>query len=193
MKPTCGIYGGSFNPIHLGHTRLGQSLCDLELVSQLWFMVSPLNPFKQGDTSLLPDRARLALAHLAVQNDPRLHVSDFEMHLPQPSYMVHTLTRLRHERPDLEFILVIGADNWLRFPQWHQADEILRHHKVIVYPRPGFPVNASTLPSGVTLAPTPLIPISSTQIRHAIAQGTCSGQGLAPQVWQEIQRNGYYL
>lgn len=192
MMIRTGIYGGSFNPIHTGHLTLGKLLCEQGLVDELWFLVSPLNPFKQTTNDLLDDQARLQLVQLAVRNEPQLQVSDFEMHLPRPSYMVHTLEKLREAYPDREFILVIGADNWLRFDQWYESEEILNHHLILVYPRPGYEIDLSTLPDGVTLVDTPLIDISSTQIRNSIARGNFDGKGLPPQVWKEIKRQGYY-
>ena len=187
-----GLFGGSFNPIHLGHLHLGQWLCQKGVVDELWFLVSPLNPLKQGSSDLLPDESRLKLAQMAVYGKPRLRVSDFEMHLPRPSYMVRTLAELRTAYPDHEFILIIGADNWIRFPQWRESEEILRHHRLLVYPRPGYPIDPSTLPDNVRLVEAPLLPISSTQIREAIRQGHYHGRGLPRNVWNEIKRMGYY-
>ena len=187
-----GIYGGSFNPIHQGHLALGRWLVRHALVDELWFMVSPQNPLKPA-AGLLDDDARLSLARLAVGRSRRLHVSDFEFSLPRPSFMADTLAALRQSHPEHEFILIIGADNWHAFPRWHHPDDILAHHSLIVYPRPGYAVDATTLPHGVTLVATPLLDISSTQIRHAIATDpTYDGQGLHPRVWKEIQAREYY-
>ena len=188
-----GLFGGSFNPIHTGHIRLGQWLVGKGIVDELWFLVSPLNPFKQGDNDLLADEARLQLSHLAVEGKQGLRVSDFEMHLPRPSYMVRTLEELRRRYPDREFRLVIGADNWARFPQWKESGEILRRHRVLVYPRPGFPTDAAALPRGVRLVDTPLLDISSTEIRMGIRSGNYRGKGLTRKVWKEIKEKGYYL
>ena len=187
-----GIYGGSFNPIHQGHLALGRWLVRHALVDELWFMVSPQNPLKPA-AGLLDDDARLSLARLAVGRSRRLHVSDFEFSLPRPSFMADTLAALRQSHPEHEFILVIGADNWHDFPRWHHPDDILAHHSLIVYPRPGYAIDATTLPHGVTLVATPLLDISSTQIRQAIATDpTYDGQGLHPRVWKEIQAREYY-
>lgn len=191
-KKRTAIYGGSFNPIHLGHTSLGDWLCQEGYVEELWFLVSPLNPLKQQDTTLLDDAARLDLARLAVEEKSTLRVSDFEMHMPRPSYMVHTLEALRSTYPDREFVLVIGADNWLAFPRWYQPEEIMAHHNLLVYPREGYDIDPATLPQEVQLVNAPLYPISSTDIRHAIARGTCQGEWLHPKVWEEIQAKGYY-
>ena len=188
-----GVFGGSFNPIHTGHINLGLSLCKQGKVDELWFVVSPLNPLKQSCTDLLADEARLHLAQLAVETHPQLHVCDIEMHLPRPSYMVDTLSELRKQNPDDELVLVIGADNWLRFPQWRNSQEIMRQHRLLIYPRPGYDIDASTLPSGVQMVKTPLFDISSTQIRQDIAAGNYHGRGLNPRVWKEIKQNKYYL
>ena len=184
-----GLYGGSFNPIHIGHIQLSQALLDEHLVDEMWLLVSPQNPFKVNQ-KLLDDNARLELAQLAVRDIPNITVSDYEFHLPRPSYMVHTLEHLRKEFPEREFILIIGADNWERFPMWYKSEEILAHHQVIVYPRPGCLLQ--DIPEGVTVANTPLIDISSTEIRENIKNPNYRGEGLCPTVWEEIKRKGYY-
>ena len=187
-----GIYGGSFNPIHTAHLSLARSLIRQGLLDELWYVVSPQNPFKQQATDLLPDEVRLHLTRLAVADEPGIRVSDVEMHLPRPSYMAHTLAVLREQHPDREFVLVIGADNWLAFDRWYHPEEILTQYSFIVYPRPGYPIDATTLPPNVTLASTPLIDISSTEIRRKIHTSDYDGQDLKPAVWQEIKRKGYY-
>ena len=189
---TTGIYGGSFNPIHQGPTTLGRWLVRHKYLDELWFLVSPQNPLKPA-SGLLDDRARLHLARLAVGRKRGLRVSDFEFRLPRPSYMVNTLAALRETYPEREFVLVIGADNWERFPDWYQSAEILRHHRLLIYPRPGSPVDATALPAGVQLVDTPLLDISSTQIRDAIrTQSSYDGFGLDSRVWTEIKAKGYY-
>lgn len=187
-----GLYGGSFNPIHTGHIALGQWLVQHHLVDELWFLVSPQNPLKPAE-GLLDDAARLRLARIAIGRKRHLKVSDFEFHLPRPSYMVHTLEALRATYPEHEFVLVIGADNWHRFPRWYEAEKILRHHRLLIYPRPEYPIDESSLPEGVKLVNTPLLDISSTQIREAIVHDPAyNGFGLDSRVWAEIKAKGYY-
>lgn len=189
---TTGIYGGSFNPIHRGHTQLAEQLCREGRVDELWFLISPQNPLKR-QADLLPDRVRLELARQAVQESRQMRVSDFEFRLPRPSFMADTLAALRQTYPERRFVLVIGADNWLSFDRWHRPEEIRRNHLIIVYPRPGYPLAAGDLPEGVTLADTPLLDISSTELREAIRRGTYRGDDrLHPAVWKEIQEKGYY-
>lgn len=182
-----GIYGGSFNPIHTGHTRLAQWLVDEGVVGEMWLLVTPQNPFKATE-GLMPDDLRLRLARIAVQPLRHVCASDFEFRLPRPSYMVHTLAALRAAYPERNFALVIGADNWQRFPQWYRADEILAHHPVIIYPRPRCHIDAAALPSGVTLTQAPLFDISSTEIREAMTRDpSYDGQGLDPAVWHVLK------
>ena len=80
-----GIFGGSFNPIHLGHTALAAYICEQGLVDEVWFMVSPQNPLKRN-LVLLDEQERLAMARLAVAPYPMLQACDFEFTLPRPSY-----------------------------------------------------------------------------------------------------------
>lgn len=188
-KIITGIYGGTFNPIHLGHVRLGETLVSDGLLDELWLLVSPQNPFK-ADQNLLADEERLRLARLAVSGHPRLQVCDAEFRMPRPSYMVYTLEALRTEHPEREFVLVIGADNWERFPQWYKSEEILRRHRLIVLPRPGYTLHE--VPDCVCVARTPLLDISSTAIRESIARGGYRGKGLPRAVWHEIRQRGFY-
>lgn len=189
---TTGIYGGSFNPIHRGHTQLAEQLCREGRVDELWFLLSPQNPLKR-QADLLPDEERLRLARLAVEESRQMKVSDFELRLPRPSFMANTLAALRAACPDRRFVLIIGADNWLEFHRWYHPEEIRAHHPILVYPRPGYPLKAEELPEGVTLTDTPLLNISSTALREEIRNGTYRGDDrLHPAVWKEIQAGGYY-
>lgn len=187
-----GIYGGSFNPIHNGHTQLAEFLCREGYVDELWFLVSPQNPFKQSANDLLDDQARLELARLAIKENSNLHVSDFEFTLPRPSYTYKTLRALRQTYPDREFLLVIGADNWQAFDRWAEPEEIRAHHQILVYPRTGYPLDPLQLPEQVTAVPSPIIDLSSTELRKAIHDGLDASYGLKPDVLKEILARGYY-
>ena len=186
-----GIYGGSFNPIHQGHICLAKALADSGLVDEMWLLVSPQNPFKV-DAQLLDDEKRLHLARLAITDVAGVEVCDREFYLPRPSYMYNTLQTLSREHPDREFVLVIGADNWERFPAWYRSRDILSTYHIIIYPRPGYV--CENVPRNVTIAETPLLDISSTEIRHRIAsEPDYDGEGLCPAVWEEIKRERLYL
>lgn len=178
-KRTIGLYGGSFNPIHCGHIALAKQLLRVAKLDEVWFVVSPLNPLKANAGDLLADDRRLQMARTALQDEPRLVASDYEFHLPKPSYTWQTLQQLRADCPDCDFILLIGADNWLAFDRWFRHEDILRHYRIIIYPRPGSPIDEGRLPSGVRLAKTPLYDVSSTEIRRRVRLGQ-SVEGLVP-------------
>lgn len=165
-----GLFGGSFNPIHNGHIGLAKHILDIAKLDEVWFMVSPLNPLKADNDDLLDDVKRLELTRMALENEPLLHASDFEFHLPKPSYTWQTLQSLSAEFRETEFHLIIGADNWQLFPRWYRADDIIRNYHIIVYPRRGFPVDTDTLPKTVHFVNTPLYPISSTEVRKCIRE-----------------------
>lgn len=167
-----GIYGGSFNPIHKGHTELAASIVQQGLVDELWLLVSPLNPLKQGETSDIAEyEHRLSMARLATEDIEGVKVSDFEKNLPLPSYTITTLGELHKAYPEHEFVLVIGADNWKRFPRWYHAQEIIDTYSILIYRRPGCEMDETLLPPSVQVVDTPLYDISSTEIRESVKKG----------------------
>lgn len=172
-----GIFGGSFNPIHNGHLRLAEYFFEKAKLDELWFVVSPQNPFKVN-AELLDDNLRLKLVktalnsqlHFARLRKPTLNykVSDIEFSLPKPSYMINTLEKIKADYPDRQPILLIGGDNWERFPHWYQHEKIEKEYEIFVYSR-----------GDVQFADAPLINISSTDIRERIKKGQ-SISGLVP-------------
>ena len=166
-----GLFGGSFNPIHNGHVRLAKSLLQKAALDEVWFLVSPQNPFKQ-DQQLLDDDKRLQLVRLALKDEPQLMASDFEFHLPKPSYTWNTLQALEQEYPERKFTLLIGGDNWEAFDKWYRYEDILKRYPIIVYPRKGSKVSdVKFQDSDIQIVETPLINISSTQIRQRLHEG----------------------
>ena len=166
-----GLFGGSFNPIHNGHVRLAKSLLQEAALDEVWFLVSPQNPFKQNQ-QLLDDDKRLQLVRLALKEEPQLIASDFEFHLPKPSYTWNTLQALEREYPERKFTLLIGGDNWEAFDKWYRYEDILKRYPIIVYPREGSKVpDVKFQASDIQIVETPLINISSTQIRQRLHEG----------------------
>lgn len=161
---TAGIFGGSFDPIHVGHVALARYALEHAGLDEVWLMVSPRNPLKPHAT-IASNEQRLEMVRLATEDIKGLRVCDFEFSLPIPSYSWLTLTTLREAYPDISFRLIIGGDNWADFDRWKNPDLIREEFGVIVYPRPGEEIPVP--PPGVTiLADAPQMPISSTQIRQ---------------------------
>lgn len=167
---TTGIFGGSFNPIHNGHITLAQQLREAAGIDEVWLMVSSLNPLKR-QSELLDDELRLELARQALADIPHIQASDYEFHLPRPSYTWHTLQSLSRDFPDRKFVLMIGGDNWQCFNQWYRADDILKNYQLIVYPRRGSNISSDVLPDNVTIVEADYLDISSTDIRRRIRHG----------------------
>lgn len=190
-KIRTGIFGGSFNPIHIGHLALANFICENNEVDELWFMVSPQNPFKQN-MNMLDDRTRLRLVNEAIKGYSKFHASDFEFSLPKPSYTVNTLEKISQAYPNREFHLIIGADNWATFQKWKSPEQILTHHHILVYPRKGYEINSSTLPERVKAVDTPILEISSTFIRESISQGKDIRFFLHPSVYNIIEEEKLY-
>lgn len=177
QKKKVGIFGGSFNPIHTGHIALAKSLCQQAGLDEVWLMVSPMNPFKKEATDMLTDKLRLKMAEQAIADEPKLKACDYEFHMPKPSYTWHTLQALSQDFPHVSFTLLIGGDNWASFDKWFHHEDILNHYPIVVYPRKGCDIGK--VPSGVTIVETPLLNISSTEIRQRIKEGK-SIHGMVP-------------
>ena len=187
-----GIFGGSFNPIHNGHITLARQLKEKAGLDEVWLMVSPQNPLKQ-QADLLSDEARLQMARLALEHETGIVVSDYEMHLPKPSYTWLTLQSLSRDFPDRQFVLMIGGDNWSIFDKWYHADDILRNYHVVVYPRRDEQPVEKDLPATVTMVEAELLDISSTEIRQRIRKGRSIMKLVPPSVATFIKQEGYYV
>lgn len=169
QSQTIGVLGGSFNPVHIGHLMLASYLVQWGYVDSVWLTLSPRNPFKADSAELIPDVKRLAMLAMAIKGAPGLDVCDIELSLPTPSYTINTLETLSSLHPEKRFKLIIGSDNWAKFDKWREAQKILDNYGVIVYPRPGYPVDLHA--DGMDLVQAPTVNISSTFIRKAIAKG----------------------
>lgn len=186
-----GIFGGSFNPIHKGHVALARQLLRRAQLDEVWFLVSPQNPLKP-QSSLLDDNMRLEMARLALKDEPHLVASDYEFHLPRPSYTWNTLQHLSQDYPQHRFTLLIGADNWQLFGQWRNSSEIIENYPIVIYPRDGYPVDEVSLPPNVRLVNTRLYNMSSTLIRQLITDGCGVRRYLHPDVISYIESNHLY-
>ena len=159
-------------------------------VDEVWLTLSPRNPLKEpGD--LLPDMKRLSMLNIAVKGATKIDICDIELTMPKPSYTINTLELLRERYPDYKFKLIIGSDNWRIFDQWRDAQRILDEFGVIVYLRPGYPVEQRHI-VGLEVVDAPMMNVSSTFIRDAIARGRNMNYFLPAGVYKYIIDNKLY-
>ena len=164
-----GLFFGSFNPIHTGHLIIANYMANLTVLDEVWFVVSPHNPFKEKK-SLGNMYDRLEMVNLALEDAERLRASDIEFKLPQPSYTIDTLTHLAEKYPRHEFALIMGEDNLVGLHKWKNADIILRDYKIIVYPRIGHDAGELRNHPSVTMTDTPMMELSSSFLRQAVQE-----------------------
>ncbi|HZK95709.1 MAG TPA: nicotinate (nicotinamide) nucleotide adenylyltransferase [Prolixibacteraceae bacterium] len=173
------IFSGSFNPIHNGHLAIARETLAQDAADELWFLVSPQNPLKKN-IDLFPETDRLTMVKLAIQNENGMKASDFEFHLPRPTYTINTLEKLRENYPEHQFKLLIGGDNLVIFHKWVEYKRITDEFGLIVYPRPEFNIeNISKFPN-TTIISAQLIDLSATEIREKLVKGE-SIKGMVPE------------
>ena len=188
-----GIFGGSFDPIHIGHAIIAQHIISSGMVDRLWFMVSPVNPLKEGKVRQVADTDRLRMVEMVSRPMEGVETSAFEFTMPRPSYTIDTLNALQAKFPNDEFYLVTGGDNWQIFNKWRNSEEILAKYHLLIYPRLGYEVNIpDSLKDRVTLVDAPIIELSSTEIRDRLANGLSVRYYVPDEVHDFIERKQLY-
>ncbi|REG89148.1 nicotinate (nicotinamide) nucleotide adenylyltransferase [Winogradskyella sediminis] len=188
-----GLYFGTFNPIHIGHLTIANHLAEHSDLDQVWFVVTPLSPFKKK-SSLLDNYHRLEMVHLATQDYDNLRPSDIEFGLKQPNYTIDTLTYLFEKHPNYEFALIMGEDNLKSLHKWKNYELILENHNIYVYPR----LSKGTIDTQFNNHPkiikvdAPIMELSSTFIRNEIKDGKNVRPMLSGNVWQFIDEMNFY-
>ena len=163
-------------------------------MDELWFVVSPHNPFKDKK-SLLKDNNRLDMVQLAVKNYPRMRASNVEFSLPKPSYTIDTLTYLHEKYPEISFSLIMGEDNLESLAKWKNAEILIKNHQIIVYPRvfEGEKKDSEYLQhENISLIKAPIIELSATEIRNMIKEGKNVRPMLPPEVFEYLDGSSFY-
>ncbi len=187
-----GLFFGSFNPIHIGHLALANYIVENSVLQQIWFVISPQNPFKDKK-NLLNENLRYDLVYETIKNDERFGVSNIEFYMPKPSYTAHTLVAFAEKFPQHQFSIIMGEDNLQSLHKWKNADFIQKNYNIYVYPRLNLDVENSAQNHNVTRLNAPIIEISSSMIREGIKMGKKYNHLIPFQAWEIIEKNGYYL
>ena len=186
-----GLFFGSFNPVHFGHMAIANFILEYAGIEQVWFIISPQNPFKKKST-LLADYHRYELVHRAIGDDPRMKASNVEFKMPKPSYTIDTLTYLSELYPGHEFWLIMGSDQLPSFPRWKNFELLVQNYGFIVYPREGREQNDLLEQPSFRIVKAPKIEISSTFIRQAIKEGRDVRHFMPWAVWEYIKEMHFY-
>ena len=171
-----GLFFGTFNPIHIGHLALAEFFQKSTDLEEVWLVVTPLNPFKKK-SNLLPDRERLHLVRLALENQIGLRASDVEFNLQTPNYTAQTLAYLREKFPETIFSVIMGEDNLKTLHKWRNYESIVDNHDILVYPRHPLPneemidLNWQDKYPRAQLVAAPKMEISASMIRKSFAEG----------------------
>ena len=185
------MFFGSFDPIHIGHLIIAEYFVNLEEIDELWFVLSPCNPFKQGQT-LTPEDIRKEMLDAAIEEEVRFCVSDVEFTMEAPQYTFKTIKVLKELYPEKSFVLLIGGDNLSDFDKWKNHHEILETLPVYVYPRRGFESNRFDHYPNLHKTNAPIVEISSTQIKKNLAEGLSARFFLPHRVYDLIRKKKLY-
>ena len=198
------VFGGTFDPVHYGHTGLAEHLLETGLVTRVVFLPALHPPHKSGFVPA-PFADRAEMLRLAIEGHPRMSVSTLEGERPGPSYTVETLDILKERHPGEQFVWIIGTDSLNQLHHWYQAERLVRENRFLSYPRPGDEADEELLrkvwpddlrrklTDGV-LNGAPEFDISSTSLRERLeAGGVEACRGLAPEcVLNYIEQHHLY-
>jgi nicotinate-nucleotide adenylyltransferase len=175
-----GIFGGTFDPVHMGHLILAEQCRDQAALDQVWFLPSAHPPHK-SDRPVTRFEQRCEMLELAIAGHPSFRVERLEKDLPPPSYTAETLAELRRRHPADEFVLLMGSDQLPDLPGWYQPQRVIEQAGFVVVPRPGVMLwTAERLAAamGVEVSAVrlrfvtcPMIEIASRELRRAVADG----------------------
>ena len=192
-----GLFGGTFDPIHLGHLILAEQCREACGLDAVWFVVAGSPPHKKGERT--PVAHRLEMARIAVAGHLSWEVSDVEARGPGPHYSVETLAAVRRDRPGDALFFLIGADSLVDLPTWRRPDEIARMATIVVVNRPGIDPEVTTaLPDfgpgafPVRSVSAPPIGIASHDLRRRMAAGRSVRYMVPRGVEAYIEANGLY-
>lgn len=188
-----GLFFGTFNPIHVGHLIIANHMAEFTDLEEVWFVVTPHNPFKVK-SSLLADHHRFRLVSETTDDYDKLKPSNIEFGLPQPSYTINTLVHLAEKYPEHHFNLIMGLDSLRTFPKWKNSEVILRDYEIYVYPRVAEKKDPPELINHdkVHMIDAPIVEISSTFIRKAVKDQKDIRALMPYRAWKYMDEMNFY-
>ena len=187
-----GLFGGSFNPVHLGHLLVAQAAREELQLKRIYFIPAAQSPFKP-EQPLAPGTERVRLLRLALAGRTDGEIDEQELARPGVSYSIDTVRDYARRFPEAQLFYLIGADHVKSLPQWREAGELARLVEFVIIPRPGQPPVEPPSPfRGHYLSGFPL-GVSSSQIRERVRGGQPIDLLVGPAVAEAIRNNGLYL
>lgn len=189
-----GIYGGTFDPIHLGHLIIAQSFVEQFLLDKCFFVPTKVSPFKTDIKPFFTDAERIKMIELSIANNPKFEIDLFEINNTEISYTINTVKYFNHAYPETELFLLIGYDQAINFDKWKESNLIQELANVVVAKRYnlfGTSHKAIHLKDSFAILNNPLIGISSTIIRDRIEARKSIQYLVADDVWKFIEREKY--
>lgn len=199
MAGLIGVFGGTFDPPHLGHLILAAEACDQLGLERLLWVLTPDPPHKRGQP-ITPLVHRLAMIQMVIEGDPAFELSRVDIDRPAPHFALDTVDLLRQAHPDNGLIYLMGANSLADLPTWHQPREFVAACTALgVVRRPGIEIDLSGLEleipgisARVRWIDAPLLEIASTDIRQRAAKNQTFRYFLTPAVFEYIRRNDLY-
>lgn len=203
MSKKIGFFGGSFDPIHLGHLHLAIEIAERHKLDEVYFCPTGQSPFKKAQPPIASKEDRRAMVTAAISPLPQFTLLDLELRKTTPCYTIETIRTLvgldEQNKAKKNYFLLIGEDALERLHNWREVDELIklappligsRDKKSFVKPKGLKPALSSSVEKGLT--PIPIMEISSTEIRARLQKGLYCGHLLPAKVWDYIQQHQLY-
>jgi len=162
-----GLYFGAFNPIHDGHLQVANYAVNNSDLDKVWLVLTPQSPHKI-DSTLIDFNHRYKMLEIVCKKHKNILPSDIEKNLPKPSYSISTLNYLKKENDINNYSLIIGDDNIKKLTTWKQYSEIIKNHKIYVYPRNNCKEKSKLIHENIYYLNAPIINVSASNIRKNI-------------------------
>ena len=162
-----GLFFGTFNPVHLGHTEVVSRVLNENIFNELWVVLTPRSPHK--NFTIVKKKNRLEMLKIAFKNYEKVIISDIEFKLKQPNYTIDTLSYLSDKFPKHTFSIIMGSDNYLNINTWKKSNKIIEKYPIYIYPRGEFSVKNKMNSKNVYYLNFPKVRVSSTGIRFGIS------------------------
>jgi nicotinate-nucleotide adenylyltransferase len=197
-----GVFGGTFDPVHVGHLILAEQAREQGALDEVWFVPAPRPPQKEGQ-AVTRFEQRVDMLHLAIAGQPAFRVDEIEKERAGLSYTAETLAELRRRHPEHAYFLLVGGDALVDLPGWREPQRIVAQAGLLVMARPSSPVVgeaelrrrlglSAEAPLSLKMMEAPLIDIASRDLRRRVAEGRSVRYMVPRAVEAYVREKGLY-